>query len=110
DEPPGIAPAVPIMDVSAASVMDGDRRVAGAPPVDAEEQEDPDDVDEMPVPGGGLEAEMLVGLELALHRAEQADQQEGRSDEDVEAVEARRHEEGRRVDVVTEAERGVRIL
>ena len=31
-----------------------------APDVDAEEQEQPDDVDEMPVPGRRLEAEMLL--------------------------------------------------
>src|SRR4051812_17399127 len=91
-------------------MVDGDRRVACAPPVDAEEQENPDYVDEVPVPGRGLEAEMLVRLELAVHRPEQADQQESGADEDVEAVEAGRQEEGRRVDVVAEAERSVEVL
>src|SRR3546814_5322674 len=33
------------------------------PPVDADEQEQPHHVDEMPVPGGRLEPEMMVGLE-----------------------------------------------
>src|SRR5918997_495618 len=38
---------------------------AGAPDIDADEQEQPDHVDEVPVPGGELEAEMLGGRELA---------------------------------------------
>src|SRR5260221_14570624 len=38
---------------------------AAAPPVDADEEEEPDDVDEMPVPGRRLEAEMVVRLEMA---------------------------------------------
>src|SRR5207249_3916210 len=33
------------------------QRVAHAPPVDADEQEQPDDIDEMPIPGRRLEAE-----------------------------------------------------
>src|SRR5271169_1744316 len=87
-----------------------DGRLARAPPVDAEEQEQPHHVDEVPVPGGGLEAEMLARLELAGHGAEQADQQEGRADEHMEAVEAGGHEERRRIDVVAEAERRVEVL
>ena len=38
------------------------------PDIDADEQEQPDDVDEMPVPGGRLEAEMLLRREVALDR------------------------------------------
>ena len=37
-----------------------DRRAPAAPDVDRHEQEQPDDVDEVPVPGGRLEAEMLL--------------------------------------------------
>src|SRR5689334_22807749 len=70
-----------------------------APHIDAGEEEQPDDVDEMPVPGGSLKAEMLLGAEMTAERAEQADDQEQRSDDDMEAVEARRHEEGRAIDV-----------
>ena len=51
----------------------------------------------MPVPGGRLEAEMLLRRELARHQPQQADGQEDRADQDVEAVEARRHEEDRTV-------------
>src|SRR5688572_11580124 len=43
-----------------------------APHVDADEQEQPDHVDEVPVPGGCLEAEMLLGAEVAEIGADQA--------------------------------------
>ncbi len=73
---------------------------AGGPPdINAGEKEKPDHVDEMPVPGGGLEAEVLVGPEMAGKSAEKADDEENRADDDVESVEARRHEEGRAIDV-----------
>src|SRR4051794_3879319 len=62
--------------------------VARAPPVDADEEEEPHHVDEVPVPRRRLEAEMMVGLEVALVGAEPADDEEGRADDDVEAVEA----------------------
>src|SRR5687768_6278608 len=71
-----------------------------APDVDADEQEQPDDVDEVPVPSGRLEAEMLLRLEMALIGADQADDQEDRADDHMGAVEAGRHEEGRGVDIV----------
>eukprot|EP01088_Endostelium_zonatum_P004172 TRINITY_DN15393_c0_g1_i1.p1 TRINITY_DN15393_c0_g1~~TRINITY_DN15393_c0_g1_i1.p1 ORF type:complete len:297 (+),score=-1.57 TRINITY_DN15393_c0_g1_i1:1-891(+) len=48
----------------------------------------------MPIPGGGLEAEMLARGEVALVRADQADREEDGADQDVETVEAGRHEEG----------------
>src|SRR3546814_17768694 len=88
----------------------GPCRPSAEVPVYEDEQEQPDDVDEVPVPGGGLEAEMLFGGEVPLHRAEQADRQEDRSDDDVEAVEAGRHVEGGGVDAVLEAERRLVIL
>src|SRR5271163_2332214 len=56
---------------------DGRRSLDGgpgrAPPIDADEQEQPDHVDEMPVPGGCLEPDMVGRGELALHGTEQAD-------------------------------------
>src|SRR6266542_4357410 len=83
------------------------RRVrARAPHIDAGEQEQPDYVDEMPVPGGELEAEVLGRLEVAGQRADQAHGQEDRADDDVESVKAGRHEEGRAVDIAFEAEGG----
>ncbi len=68
---------------------------SASPPVDAAEQEQPDHIDEMPVPGRGLEAEMMGRREMAGPRPEEADDQEGRSDDHMETVETRRHIEGR---------------
>jgi len=85
-------------------------RRAGTPDVDGGEQEQPDHVDEVPVPGGGLEAEVLLGREMTLERPHQADEQEDRADDDVRAVEARRHEEGRAIDVARVAECRMAIL
>src|SRR5689334_11566889 len=90
--------------------MDRQLRARRSPPVDGREQEQPDHVDEVPVPRRRLEAEMPLRRELALDRADQADCEEDRADDDVETVEAGRHEEGRRIDAILEAERGVRIL
>src|SRR5262245_44966528 len=87
----------------------GDR--AGAPPVDAGEQEQPDDVDEVPVPRGGLEAEMAFRREVVGARAEPANDQEAGPHDDMEAVEAGGEEEGGWVNPAPdELERRVRIL
>src|SRR5262249_57583994 len=75
------------------------RFAAGAPDVDAGEQEQPHHVDEVPVPGAELKAEMLRRREMAEIDADQAHDQKGRPDDDMSAVEAGRHEEGRAVDV-----------
>ena len=57
----------------------------------------------MPVPGGRLEADVLVRRESGRpQRADQADEQEDRADDHVEAVEAGRHEEVRGIDVAAE--------
>src|SRR5215471_17428991 len=65
---------------------------AGAPDIDADEQEQPHHVDEMPVPGGELEAEVLLGREMPGVGTAEAHGQEYGSDNDMEAVEAGRHE------------------
>src|SRR3984893_4788075 len=85
-------------------------RGAAAPDVDAGEQEQPHHVDEMPVPGAELEAEMLRRRELAGYGAEQADDQEGRADDDMGAMEAGRHEERGAIHVAGKVERGVGIF
>ena len=72
------------------SVAIGAGEAQAAPPVDDDEQEQPDDVDEVPVPRRRLEADVLLGSEVADASAEEAHQQEARADEDVEAVEAGR--------------------
>src|SRR5690606_29445921 len=87
-----------------------DRRAPAAPDVDGEEEEEPDDVNEVPVPGGRLEAEMLLRREVAAHGADEADDQENRADQNVETVEPGRHEEGRAVDRILEGEGRMRIL
>src|SRR5688572_7707203 len=87
--------------------------VFGAPPaphVDDDEQEQPDHVDEVPVPRRRLEPEVLARGEVAEVGAAQADDQEDRADEHVEAVEPGRHVERRAVGVAAEPERGVGIF
>jgi len=64
----------------------------------------------VPVPGGGFETDVLFGREMALQHADQADGQEDRADDDVEAVEAGRHEERRAIDVAGKAEGGVAVF
>ncbi len=65
----------------------------------------------MPVPGGELEAEMLVRLESGPRwpGSRHTDQEDG-ADDDMGAVEAGGHEEGRAIDVAAEGEGGVRVL
>src|SRR5438046_10760616 len=64
----------------------------------------------MPVPGGCLEPEVLARREIAAVRADKANGEEDRADDDVKAMEAGRHEECRAVDVAFERERRVRIF
>src|ERR1700726_2618268 len=59
---------------------------AGAPDIDADEQEQPHHVDEVPVPGGELEAEVLGRAELAGIGAYQAHDQEDGADQHVDTV------------------------
>ncbi len=66
--------------------------------VDQRENDDPHDINEVPVHLGGLDREMVFGGEIAAHRADQTDQQEDRADRHVQAVEARQREEGRAKD------------
>src|SRR5215204_4205439 len=82
----------------------------GAPHIDAGEQEQPDDVDEVPVPGREFEAEMLRRREMAEIGTDQADDQERGADDDMEAMEPGRHEEGRAVDIAAEMEGRVAVL
>src|SRR5581483_8454353 len=89
---------------------DADAAAAGAPDVDADEQEQPDHVDEVPVPGGELEAEVLLRGEMAEIGSDQAHDQENGADQDMETMEAGRHEEGGAIDIAGEAERGVGIF
>src|SRR3546814_8295267 len=56
-----------------------DRRAPAAPDIDDDEEEQPHDVNEVPVPGRRLEAEMLLRREMALVGAHQADDQDRKS-------------------------------
>src|SRR5690349_2035628 len=66
--------------------------------VDAGEEEQPDHVDEMPVPGGCLEAEMARRSELSCDRSEEANREEDRADDHMKAVKTGGHEERRAID------------
>src|ERR1700730_3400021 len=81
-----------------------------APHIYASEQEQPYHVDEVPVPGGKLESDMLLGRELASQGADQAHNQEDRTDDDMKTMEPGRHEERRAVDVARIMERRVHVL
>src|SRR5260221_12463662 len=81
---------------------------AMTPDVDADEQKQPDHADEMPVPGGEFEAEMLGRREMPGIGADQADNQEDGADKHWEAGEAGRHEEGGAVGFAGEREQGAR--
>src|SRR3974377_1874579 len=81
-----------------------------APDIDAGEQEQPDHVDEAPVPGGKLEPEVLGGGEMAEIGADQADDQERRADDHMRAVKAGRHEKSGAIDVAAEIERGMAVF
>src|SRR6185312_13002191 len=70
-----------------------------SPDVDRGEEEQPDHVHEVPVPGGKLEAEMLGRGELARLCTRQADDQEDGANDDMEAVKTGRHEESGAIDV-----------
>src|SRR5713101_5308917 len=83
---------------------------ASAPPINADEEEQPHDVHEVPVPCCRLEAEMMIGLEVSGHGAKEVHDEETRADDDMEAVEPRRHEEGRRIDPVFETKGSVAVF
>src|SRR5262245_4825888 len=88
----------------------GGEAQAAAPPVDPDEQEQPDHVDEVPVPGGRLEADMLVRPERRVICAHHADREEDGADLHMQAVEAGGHVEGRAVDGVLQRETLVDLL
>src|SRR5262245_9937770 len=64
----------------------------------------------MPIPGGEFKTEMLRGRKVSEISAKQTDDQEGRADDHMRAMEAGRHEECGAVDVATEIEPGVAVL
>ena len=85
-------------------------RHARAPDVYAGEQEQPYDVDEMPVPRGEFEAEVLFRGEMASHGAQLTNDHEDRADDYMRAMESGRHKEGGAVNVSTEVKMRMRIF
>src|SRR6516165_5074978 len=92
------------------SSHDAGAAAALAPPIDAHEEEQPDDVDKMPIPGRRLEAKVVIRFEMASPGPVEAHDQKRGSDNDVETVKPGRHEKGRRIDAAGEVKRGVAVL
>lgn len=83
---------------------------SAAPDVDGEEEEQPHNVHKVPVPSSRLKSDVTFLREMTALQTQQADEQEDRADQDVEAVETGRHEEGRAVNVTRKAERRVAVF
>src|SRR5262249_56341858 len=81
-----------------------------APPIDADEEEKPDHIDKMPVPRARLEAEVMVRLEVSRPCPIEADDQEGRTNDDVKPVKPGCHEKRRRVDAAGEVKWSVTVF
>jgi hypothetical protein len=81
-----------------------------APDVDAGEKEQPDHVNEVPVPSRSFEAEVLLWRKGAAHGADQTYCQEDRADEHVRSMEPSCHEKGRAIAVAGVSETGVAVL
>src|SRR5271166_495813 len=100
----------PVIASAASACRSLNRGAPRAPDIDAAEQEQPHNVDEVPVPGGELEAEMMARGHLAEEGAHEADREEDHPDDDVRAMKAGRHEECGAVNRVLEGERRVNVL
>lgn len=64
-----------------------------APPIDRNEQEQPNHINEMPIPRGRFKTEMVILGVMAFAGAQITHKQEYGSNKDVKAVKACRHEE-----------------
>ena len=63
-------------------------------PIDDDEQSEPDDIDEVPIPGHSFEGKVALRGEVPLDRADQDHGQHRHPERHVKAVEASQHEEG----------------
>ena len=63
-----------------------------APPIDGGKQEQPDDVDKMPIPCGGLKTEVMVWLKVIPVGPSQANTEKDRTNKYVGSMEASSHE------------------
>ena len=73
-----------------------------SPQIDGDEEEEPHDVNKVPIPSGKFKTEMLLRREMSPRSAQQTDRQKDRTDDHMEPVKARRHEQGCAVDVAPE--------
>jgi hypothetical protein len=96
--------------LSSKGVMNNRGTEFGSPHVNRDEKEQPNHVDEMPIPGSGLETEMLARCEVTFVNAHQTNCQKYRSDHDVKTMETSRHVEGRAINVSGETKLGVVIF
>src|SRR4029077_19196513 len=83
---------------------------AAAPDINAGEQKQPHDIDEVPVPGREFKSEMLRRLELSRYGAEQADKEKEGADDHMGAVESGRHEKSGAVDIARIVEHRVHVF
>src|SRR3546814_13237307 len=60
------------------------RRAPATPHINDQEQEQPDKVDKVPVPGSSCKTEVLTRGQVSLMRADQIDDQDNGADQDVE--------------------------
>ena len=81
-----------------------------SPKIDGDEEEEPHNVNEVPVPSSKFETEMLLRREMTSRGAQQAHCQEDRSDDHMESVKSGRHEEGRTINMTAEREWRMRIF
>src|SRR5467141_3890939 len=90
--------------------MSGGLHRTVTPYIYAGEQEEPHDVNEVPVPGGKFKPQMLLGRELPGQGTNEAHDQEKRPDDEMGAVESYRHEEGGAVDMAGIVDRRVHAV
>ncbi len=75
---------------------------ASSPPhIDESEQKQPNDINEVPIPGSENQPQMLLGRELPGEGSPKANRQKDGADDDMGAVESRGHEEDPAIDIAT---------
>ena len=86
------------------------REGLGAPNVDGCKQEQPYHINKVPIPSSSFKTNVLFLCEVTALQADQTHQQEDRTDNNVEAMKASRHEEVRAIDVTRKAKRRVGVF
>ena len=86
------------------------RACARSENINHDKKEQPDNVDKVPVPRRRLEPEMALRGEVSCQRAQQANQQKHRADNDVKTVKSGRHEKGCAINMTRKTKRGVLIF